>query len=154
MEGRSLQDLHFMFHGVGYGPRMGWVLFFDGDCGFCNKSVQRVHALDRKGEIDFAPLQGKLAAELDLTKFAEKTGGTMVLVREGDGKRFLKSDAWAELGNAMGGVWKILGVMLGVIPRPVRDAVYDLVARNRFRLAKIGGACALPDEDLRKRMRE
>jgi predicted DCC family thiol-disulfide oxidoreductase YuxK len=133
---------------------MRWVLFFDGDCGFCNKSVQRVYALDTRGLIDFAPLQGDLAAKLGLAKYAEKTGGTMVLIRESDGKRFLKSDAWSELGKAMGGFWKFPAALVGLIPHAIRDRIYDFIATNRYRLAQIGGTCGLPDEGLRKRMRE
>ena len=78
---------------------MGWVLFFDGDCGFCSKSVQRVARFDSRGRVAFAALQGKLAREMDFTQYASKVGGSMVLLREADGKILLRSDAAIELAH-------------------------------------------------------
>jgi predicted DCC family thiol-disulfide oxidoreductase YuxK len=131
---------------------VSWVLFFDGECGFCSKSVRRVYRLDRRGEIEFAPLQGELAGRLGLEKYAEKGGGSVVFMRESDGVMFLKGDAVVELGKVLGGQWGRLAVVFSVFPKSFRDWVYDLVARNRFRLAE--GVCEMPDEGLRKRMRE
>ncbi|MDP4845739.1 MAG: DUF393 domain-containing protein, partial [Akkermansiaceae bacterium] len=114
---------------------MAWVLFFDGDCGFCSKSVRRMHALDKRGGFDFAPLQGELSAEMGFTKFADKAGGTMVLLREEDGEVFMKGDAWVALGKELGGVWAVMAGCFGVFPRGFRDFIYDLVAKNRYLLA-------------------
>lgn len=132
---------------------MGWVLFFDGECGFCNKSVRRVHALDRSGEMDFAPLQGELSAEKGFTKYADKKGGTMVLLREEDGEAFMKGDAWVELGRALGGFWSLLAGCFAIFPKRLRDFCYDLVAKNRYLLAGRGDSCGMPAESLRARMR-
>ncbi|QTN33790.1 DUF393 domain-containing protein [Akkermansiaceae bacterium] len=133
---------------------MALVLFFDGDCGFCSKSVRRVHHLDTKGVLEFAPLQGKLSKQLGLERFADKEGGTMVIIRESDGKRFFKGDAWIVLGQTLGGIWALLAGVYGMFPKTARDWGYDLVARKRYFLAGKGDACAIPDESLRKRMRD
>lgn len=132
---------------------MSLVLFFDGDCGFCSRSVLRVHALDKDGEIDFAPLQGELSRTMGYTDFAQEGGGTMVLLREADGTAFLKGDAWIELGKALGGIWSFLAKCFGILPKTLRDWIYDLVAKNRSLLAGKGNACALPEESLKRRMR-
>lgn len=133
---------------------MAWVLFFDGDCGFCSKSVQRVYALDKKEVIDYAPLQGELAGEMGLAKFADKEGGTMVMLREGDGEKFYKGDAWVVLGEALGGVWAVLAKIFGMFPKTVRDWSYDLVAKNRYLIAGKNEDCTMPEERLRNRMRK
>lgn len=133
---------------------MALVLFFDGDCGFCSKSVRCVYQYDSSGVIDFAPLQGSLAGKLGLRKYAEKGGGSMVILRESDGVMFTKGDAWIELGRALGGVWAGLASVFSLFPKLARDWVYDLIAKNRYRLAGTGNHCALPEEGLRKRMRE
>jgi predicted DCC family thiol-disulfide oxidoreductase YuxK len=133
---------------------MGLVLFFDGDCGLCNRSVRAVHSLDKRGDFEFAPLQGKLAKRLGLEKFAAKEGGTMVVIRESDGMRFFKGDAWIEVGRTLGGICAVLAGIFSIFPKMARDWGYDLVARNRYRLAGKGASCELPDESLRKRMRE
>lgn len=133
---------------------MRLVLFYDDNCGFCSKCVIRVYQFDRHGFIEFAPLQGVLAGKLGLGKYAEKGGGTMVILRESDGVMFTKGDAWLILGETLGGIWAAFASVFSFFPKQVRNRVYDLVAKNRYRLAGKGNACAMPDEGLKKRTRE
>lgn len=132
---------------------MGWVLFFDGDCAFCSKSVRRVVALDKNTRVSFAPLQGRLAAEKGFTQYAATEGGTMVLLREPDGRVFMKSDALIELARALGGWWR-LTTLARFIPKPLRDWVYSRIANNRYRFMRKSDACSLPDPELVRRLRE
>jgi predicted DCC family thiol-disulfide oxidoreductase YuxK len=132
---------------------MALVLFFDGDCGFCNKSVRYVYQFDTRGAVEFAPLQGVLAVKLDLLKYSEKGGGSMVILREIDGVMFTKSDAIIELGKALGGVWAALASAFSLFPKLARDRVYDLIAKNRHMLAGKSNQCAVADKDFKARMR-
>ncbi len=77
-----------------------------------------------------------------------------VIIREADGERFFKGDAWIELGETLGGVWAVLASVFSVFPKGARDRGYDLVARNRYLLAGKANTCGMPDEGLRKRMRK
>lgn len=129
------------------------MLFFDGDCAFCSKSVRYIYQLDTKRAVEFAPLQGVLAAELDLRKYAEKGGGSMVILRESDGVMFTKSDAIIELGKALGGVWAALARAFSLFPSLARDRIYDLIAKNRQMLAGKSNQCSIPDKDFMARMR-
>jgi len=133
---------------------MALVLFFDGDCGFCSKSVRRVYQLDPRGAFEFAPLQGLLAGKLGLAEYAEKGGGSMVILRESDGVMFTKGDACIILGETLGGIWAALASAFSLFPKTARDWAYELVARNRYLLAGKGNHCAMPEDGLRKRMRE
>jgi predicted DCC family thiol-disulfide oxidoreductase YuxK len=110
-----------------------------------------VYGLDKRGVVVFAPLQGELASELGLLGYAEKGGGSMVILRETDGEKFFRSEALIVLGRNLGGVWKLLANVFSLLPKRWRDAAYDLVAKNRYRIA---GACGVPDEGLRRRMRK
>lgn len=132
---------------------MHWVLFFDGDCAFCSKSVRTVARLDKAERVSFAPLQGKLAGELGFSGHAAKKGGTMVLLRERDGRVFKKSDAWIELARALGGWFRLLSLSR-FVPRVIRDRVYDWVADNRYRFLGENDTCALPDPGLMARLRD
>lgn len=132
---------------------MKWVLFFDGDCGFCNKSVRWAHWLDRKGCLDFSPLQGKLSEKMGFARYAEKGGGSLVLLREADGAVFLRSDAWIEMGRVYGGFFRLAG-LLRLVPRVLRDGLYRWIAANRYRFAGSVESCVMPDERLIARMRE
>lgn len=147
---------HFSLEPRGFAHRLhavGWILFFDGECGFCSSSVRRVFRLDRRGRISFAPLQGKLAASLGFSSHAAKDGGTMVLLREADGRIFTHSDSWIELGAALGGPWRICA-LFRLVPKPLRDWVYRTVAANRYRLPAGPLLCEVPDPALRNRLRD
>ena len=132
---------------------MGWVLFFDGDCAFCSRSVRRVVAFDKRRRVSFAPLQGKLAAAMNFSKHAAAVGGTMIFLRESDGKIFMKSDALVELARALGGVWRVM-TLARFIPKFLRDWVYDRIANNRYRFSGKSDSCSLPDPEVTKRLRE
>ena len=109
---------------------MAWVLFFDGECGFCSKAVRMVYALNRNGDVDFAPLQGELAKEMGLTKFADKAGGSMVMLRETDGrvKRQLDADSISR-DSRRDGIFLI---------EPREKPAVAAERRGRVRLAEVG----------------
>jgi predicted DCC family thiol-disulfide oxidoreductase YuxK len=131
---------------------MNWVLFFDGNCAFCSKSVQQVVRFDAQERISFAPLQGELATEKGFSGYAADTNGSMVLMRESDGRVFMHSDALIELARALGGYWNVFRIARW-IPRWIRDGVYRWIARNRHRFMGKTEACMLPDAALLKRLR-
>ncbi len=131
---------------------MNWVLFFDGSCAFCSKSVQYVVRFDGRERISFAPLQGELAREKGFSGYAAATNGSMVLLRESDGRVFMHSDALIELAHALGGFWRFFKIAR-LIPRWLRDGVYRWIARNRYRFMGKTNACLLPDAALLKRLR-
>jgi predicted DCC family thiol-disulfide oxidoreductase YuxK len=128
---------------------MSWILFYDGQCALCSRSVRTVARLDKRGNVSFAPLQGELAREMSFSN----EGGTMVLLRETDGKVFAHSDAWIELARALGGGFRSLGV-LSAIPKSLRDFVYRLIAKHRYRIMGNSDTCALPDAVLTSRLRK
>ena len=132
---------------------MGWILFFDGDCAFCSAAVRRAMRFDRHHRLKFSALQGKLAAEKGFSAFADKNEGSMVLMRESDGKVFLRSDAAIELAGALGGWWRLF-LPTRLIPRFLRDAAYQWVARHRYWFSKKGDFCLLPDPEMAKRILE
>ena len=130
------------------------VLLYDGVCGFCNGAVQTILRHDRRGTLRFAALQsdyGRAAlarhpelAGVDSVVFLEaspETGGERVSVR---------SEAGLRVASYMGGAWKIF--LVGrLLPRGVRDYLYDLFARHRYKLFGRHDACMLPPPEVRAR---
>lgn len=108
---------------------------------------------DTAKRVSFASLQGKLAAEMGFASHAAADDGTMVLLRESDGKVFTRSDALIELARALGGGWRIFA-LARFIPKPVRDRVYRWVADHRFLFMGKSEACSLPDPELLERLRD
>lgn len=133
--------------------RTSWILFYDGECHFCLKSLSLVARRDKLMQVSFASLQGTLAHKKGFTKHAALNGGTMVLLRESDQKPFLYSDAWIELFRVLGGWWKLL-VVVQWIPRFLRDAIYRWVARNRHRVIRKSDQCQLPGAEFLKRLND
>lgn len=128
------------------------LLLYDGTCGFCAASVQLVLRHDRRGLLRFAPLDGPTAAAVRAAHPLPAGADSMVWVehRPGGGIRvFGRSDAALRVARYLGGAWHL--ARLGrLLPRPMRDAVYDLVARHRHRLP---GAvrCLVPAAEVRDR---
>ena len=118
------------------------VLLFDGVCNLCNGSVQWVLRHDARAQFRFAALQSDTGQAL-LRRFGLDSAqlDTVVLV---DGDRiFLRSDAPLEVARRLGGGWALLYIFK-VLPRPLRNAVYDWVARHRYRWFGREESCMLP----------
>jgi predicted DCC family thiol-disulfide oxidoreductase YuxK len=116
-------------------------LFFDGVCGLCNRFVDFVLKHDRQGRVLLAPLQGSTAASL-LTEDVVRGLDTVVFL---DGERcHLRSSAIVRIFWRLGGPWIIPGTLLWLIPKPLRDLGYKIVARSRYRLFGRKETCRLP----------
>ena len=109
-------------------------LYYDGACGLCQRAVRFVLAEDPEGRaFRFAPLQGEtFARELDAGTRA--TLPDSLVIRTSDGRVLTRSDAVVHLLARLGGFWRVASVVLALVPRPVRDAGYDAIARMRKRL--------------------
>jgi predicted DCC family thiol-disulfide oxidoreductase YuxK len=110
------------------------ILFYDGHCGLCHRAVKFVLQHDRSGSaFRFAPLQGET---FQSRVPSERRAGLpdSVVVLTSDGHLLTRSDAFLHIFQKLGGGWNALAGILGVIPRPARDAVYNAVARIRYRV--------------------
>ena len=118
------------------------LLLFDGICSLCNASVRFVLRHDPRERIHFAPLQSDLAKEL-LTRYEQdhQTLSSLVYLRKG--RLFTRSRGALELARDLGFPWALTYLFV-VVPGPLRDLVYDLAARNRYRWFGVKDACMLP----------
>jgi predicted DCC family thiol-disulfide oxidoreductase YuxK len=116
-------------------------IYFDGYCGLCDRFVQFVLRRDRRARYRFAPLQGSTARERVPSGLDPETSQTVIL--EEGGRFRVRSDAALAILAGLGGAWRLTG-MLRIVPRPLRDAVYDLVARNRKRWFGRRDECRVP----------
>ena len=117
------------------------LIYYDGLCGLCDRFVQFVLRRDRKARYRFAPLQGSTAGERVPASLDPRTSQTVIL--EDAGRFRVRSDAALAILSGLGGAWQLAG-LLRVVPRPLRDAVYDLVARNRNRWFGRLAECRVP----------
>lgn len=124
------------------------ILFFDGVCGLCNRSVDFLIRSDQHNRLLFAPLQGETAKEM----LPEKTIAdlsSMVLLDSGN--VYYKSTAVLRSLKRMGGFWPIFSAFL-LIPAFLRDPIYNLVARFRYRVFGKKESCRIPSADERDKI--
>lgn len=133
------------------------VILYDGVCGLCNRGVRFVLKRDREGVFWFAALQSAPGLEILARHGIEPDAlDTFYVVPDFGtaGERVLSRSAAAlSIAARLGGVWKAAAV-LGILPARVRDWVYDIIARNRYRIFGRYDACPLPEARYRDRFIE
>jgi len=125
------------------------LILFDGVCNLCNHAVQFVARRDPRARFGFASLQSQ-AAERRLAS-AGVTGQLpdSIVLLAGD-RLYTRSGAALRIARGLRFPWPILSAFL-LVPRPLRDWVYDLVARNRYRWFGKRDVCMVPTPELRAR---
>jgi predicted DCC family thiol-disulfide oxidoreductase YuxK len=125
-------------------------VFYDGSCGLCHRAIRFLIAEDASGTtFRYAPLGGDAFAALvgDVKGLPDS-----VVVRTPDGAVLTKSDAALRMLSRLGGLWRVAAIVGGLVPRSIRNVVYDFIARIRYKLfARPKEACPLLPPDLRAR---
>lgn len=120
------------------------IILFDGECHFCDSSVQFIIKRDRRKYFKFASIQSDLGEKL-LAEFQIPNTVDSVVFIEGK-KCYVKSTAALRICGRLDGMWRLFSPLL-VIPTGLRDAVYDIVAKNRHKLVKKQNECKIPTKD-------
>jgi predicted DCC family thiol-disulfide oxidoreductase YuxK len=125
------------------------IILFDGVCNLCQGSVQFVLKHDRKRQFLFASLQSPIATEL-ISTFQTRPSRTDSFVLIENGTLYTKSTAALRVCRRLNGGLSLLYAFM-IIPAFIRDAVYDLVARNRYKWFGKSNECWLPTPELSDR---
>lgn len=123
------------------------LVFYDGQCGLCDRSVQWLLRMDRRGVLRFAPLQGTTAADALPSSITAHMDSFVLLDEDGP---HLRSDAAIRAIEHLGGAWRAMR-LLRLVPRGLRDAAYDVVARRRHRCFGRMEHCRIPGPGVRER---
>jgi len=126
-----------------------FIILFDGVCNLCNGSVQFVLKRDKAAFFKFASLQSDTGQDL-LKRFDLPTDDYNSFVLIEQRSVFTKSTAALRVARKLDGWWRFLYVFM-VIPRPVRDAVYGFIARNRYRMFGKRETCMIPQPEWKSR---
>lgn len=128
------------------------VIFFDGICNLCNASVIFIIRHDKWGCFKFASLQSDFAKNFlkkhALFADAKNLPDSLVLVKEN--RMYFKSEAALQIAKQLTGIWKVFSVF-GIIPRPLRDRLYDVVARKRYKWFGKRQSCMVPTPEISER---
>jgi len=138
-------------------PESKAVVFYDGVCGLCNRAVQFLLKRDRLDRLQFASLQSDLAAKVLNRHGMDPKGLDTVyaVLNYGEPNETLlaKGDAFLFFAGVIGGIWSVARVVK-ILPRPVRNWLYDLVARHRYQVFGKSESCMLPDPKHRHKFLE
>lgn len=122
------------------------ILFFDGVCGLCNRSVDFIIKRDSERKFRFAPLQGE-TAKAELPAGDLENLSTLILKTESG--LYRRSSAVVRILWLLGGVWGLLGSLLWIIPLPLRNLGYRLVSVSRYSLFGKKESCRIPTPEER-----
>ena len=128
-----------------------WVVYYDGSCGLCHRTVRLLLAEDRGAVFRYAPLESaRFANEVAPSEAGEPPDS--IVLRTPDGELRVRSAALIEIGDQLGGIWRALALASRAVPRVLRDRLYDQIAAIRQRLfRKPEQARPIVPPDLRER---
>ena len=127
----------------------GSIVLFDGVCNLCSGTVQFILKRDRAKKFVFASLQGEKGQAL-LQQYGLSVNEFHSFVFIEDGKAYTRSTGALRVFRKLGGVWKLLYGFI-IVPRFIRDAVYNTIARNRYKWYGKKEECWVPTAELRER---
>ena len=128
------------------------VILFDGVCNLCNSTVQFIIKKDTKQQFKFASLQSDVAREI-LLHHSERNIELNSIVFILNNKVYLKSSAALRILWSLGGGYKLLFVFW-IIPKPLRNFVYDFIATNRYKWFGKRDQCMIPNPEFKSRFIE
>jgi predicted DCC family thiol-disulfide oxidoreductase YuxK len=145
LQGRSLSKAE----AVTQLDEMTDIVIFDGECNLCARSVQFILRHEARPRFKFSPLQSAAGARI-LAAHGFLTTDVNSFVLVSDGKVYTRSAAALRIAREFKGPWQLLRI-LWLVPRPLRDLLYDFVARNRYSWFGRSESCLVPTPELSAR---
>lgn len=124
------------------------IILFDGVCNLCNHSVQFIIKRDPKGYFKFASLHSEIGQYLLRQHGLNQGMDSFVLIE--NKKIFMRSTAALRVSMQLSGFWKFLTIFL-IVPPFIRDFLYNIIAKNRYRWFGKRDSCMLPTPEVKKR---
>lgn len=126
------------------------IVLYDGTCLFCHASMRFIADRDPAGYFRFGALQDPRAQEiLQRHGLAHIAPSSMVLI-EGD-RPYVRSTAGLRIARHLSFPWRLAALFL-IVPRPIRDVVYDAVSAIRARIAGTTDSCEIPSDAIHQRL--
>lgn len=123
------------------------IVFYDGECIFCNRSVQFILKYSKNDKLMFASLQGVKAQKYLSTRELKEKDSVIVFTEK---MKFYKSDAVVEIAKDLILPFSFLRV-INILPKQLRDLAYDFFAKNRYRWFGKYDHCIIPDQTQKDR---
>jgi predicted DCC family thiol-disulfide oxidoreductase YuxK len=128
------------------------VILFDGVCNLCNSAVQFIIRRDSKFYFYYAAIQSE-AGQRVLAQYHFPLNEINSIILLQNGKRYTKSTAALLIARQLTGLWPLIYIFI-VIPKPLRDPIYNYIARNRYKWFGQKVECMLPTPEMKRRFLE
>jgi predicted DCC family thiol-disulfide oxidoreductase YuxK len=125
------------------------IILFDGICNFCNRTVNVILDYDKDAKFQFAASQSIAGINKIIEFNLDQAVSASVILIDNE-KVYKKTDAVIQIAKQLYG-WPRLFGFIKFIPRPIRDFVYDIIAKNRYTLFGKRASCRMPEESERNR---
>lgn len=128
------------------------VVLFDGVCNLCSGAVQFVIKRDPAAKFKFASLQSEFG-QTQLRRFGLNTDSLHSIILIQDDKFYERSDAALRIARQLNGGWRLFYGFI-IVPRFIRDGIYNLIGKNRYKLFGKKDACWIPTPELKSRFKD
>lgn len=128
-------------------PRDKKIILFDGVCNLCNASVQFVIKHDTKDLFRFIPLQSDLGQKILNHIGINRQNTDSIVLYEPEKAYYYKAEAALKIVSEFGGMYKLLNIF-SLFPKFICDAIYDYIAKNRYRWYGKQDVCMMPNPEL------
>lgn len=123
------------------------IIFFDGSCGLCHRSVRFIINYDKKELFHFSPLESQFSK----SALIDTDSSIDTFYLKSDGVLYQKSEAWIRSLFLLGGAWKLASITLNKVPRTILDKGYDFIAKYRKQIFGVKNNCDLLSKDQKNR---
>lgn len=124
------------------------VILFDGVCNLCNSSVQKIITADPERKFRFASLQGEFGQQV-LKQFHLPPSELSSFILLENNQIFTKSTGALKVARRLSGAWPLFYAFI-LVPRFIRDGVYNIIARNRYKWFGKKESCMIPSPELKE----
>ena len=131
-------------------PKHKKIILFDGVCNLCNSSINYVIDKDVKDEFRFLALQSNLGKELQNYLGISPDNLDSIILYIPNEAYYIKSTAAFKIISSFSGLWKLI-LIFNIIPTSIRDIVYDLIAKNRYKWYGKQEQCRIPTPKLKSK---
>jgi predicted DCC family thiol-disulfide oxidoreductase YuxK len=126
-----------------------YLILFDGECQFCAHSVRFIIRHDRQALFQFVSIQTQLGRKI-CEQYGHEINSMQTFLLLKKGVVYSRSAAAIEVAKELDWPWRVLSIFW-LVPRPLRDAIYAVIARNRAKLFRKRDLCKIPSGEVRKR---